>query len=70
MAQDMWEIVQKHAEENWSDDKVSPPFLERDLEHPRGNKERMHDESLSLNSQPSRKPEPSDLGRYIERDGT
>ena len=66
----MWETVPKHAKENWSDNKVSPPFSEMDLEHPRGSKERLHDENLSLNSQPSKQSKPSDLGQYIERAGT
>ena len=34
LAEDMWGQVRKHAEENWSDNNVSPPFSEMDLDQP------------------------------------
>ena len=38
LVQDMWKEVRKNAKENWSDDNISPPFLEMDLDSLNGSK--------------------------------
>ena len=58
------ETRRKHAEENWSDNNVSPPFSEMDLDH-----HESHDlhENLLRKSQYIEGSEPSELGPYMDR---
>ena len=52
LAEDMWGQVRKHAEEYWSDNNVSPPFSEMDLDQLGIHEShKLHDENLSRKSQ-------------------
>ena len=51
LAEDMWGQVRKHAEENWSDNNVSPPFSEMDLDQPGIHESHELHENLSRKSQ-------------------
>ena len=51
LAEDMWDRVRKHAEENWLDNNVSPPFSEMDLDQPGIHESHELHENLSRKSQ-------------------
>ena len=67
LATEMWGRVRKHAEENWSDDNVSHPFSEMDLDQPGIHESHDMYENLSRKSQYIEETEPSDVGPYMDR---
>ena len=67
LAEDMWGQVRKHAEENWSDNNVSPPFSKMDLDQPGIHESHELHENLSRKSQYIEDTEQSDLGPYMDR---
>ena len=72
LAREMWEAVQKHIEENLSDDNISPPFSIMDLEQSLGENvdENPMQEGIPSFHQASKGLEPSYLGKYIDRAAT
>ena len=68
-AQELWEEVHKNAMEHWSDDNISPPFSEMDLE-----RRSLDKNGIGTLQEEVRTPEsqthPSDLGRYIYKTPT
>ena len=70
LAEDMWDRLRKHTEENWSDNNVSPPFSEMDLDQLGIHESNELHENLSRKSQYIEGSEPSDLGPYMDRAAT
>ena len=68
-AQELWEEVHKNAMEHWSDDNISPPFSEMDLERKTLNKNgpKTFQEDVKM---PESETHPSDLGQYIYKTAT
>lgn len=67
LAIDMWGQVRKHTEENWSDDNVSPPFSEMDLDQLKIHERHELYENLSRKSQYIKETKPSDVGPYMDQ---
>ena len=70
LAEDMWDRVRKHAEENWSDNNVSPPFSEMDLDQPGIHERHELHENLSRKSQYIGYTEQSERDQYMDRAAT
>ena len=68
-AQELWEEVHKNAMEHWSDDNISPPFSEMDLERRTLNENgpETFQEDVKM---PESETHPSDLGQYIYKTAT
>ena len=69
----MWEAVHENIVESWFDDNISPPFFDINSEHLEWNEvdpNRVQDEILFLDFQPSGQSDPLDLGQYIDKVAT
>ena len=70
LAEDMWGQVRKHAEENWSDNNVSPPFSKMDLDQLGIHESHELHENLSRKSQYIEDTEQSEKDQYMDRAAT